>query len=252
MRVAFKGQRMLAANDTILQTTASAEAAQQPLLQLSRQLAHDFNNIWAHIFGLTQQAKELPGFESREDVLSRLSEVSSGGLFYSRNVMEALAQTHSLPQVFDACITVREWAAETESALQDTVTFSCLVPPYPLHIRFPPNALRLILLSLVGYALRSGDGKRWAMLGVRSVRGERRVKEEEADGADIMFLCQLGETRTSMSQSFMQRVEAIRAVVAPYGGTALTRVVPQVGVNVRIHLPLAPAPNDETAEGNGK
>lgn len=239
---------MLAENETIIQTAASADAAQQPLLQLSRQLAHDFNNIWAHIFGLTQQAKELPGFQGREDVLSRLSEVSSGGLLYSRNVMEALAHSHSAPQVFDACSTVREWAAETETALQDTVTFSCLVPPYPLHIRFPPNALRLILLSLVGYALRSGDSKRWAMLGVRSARGERRAKEAEADGADIMFLCQLGETHTSISQSFLQRVEAIRAVVASYGGTALTRVVPQVGVNVRIHLPLAPAPNEEAAD----
>jgi len=240
---------MLAANQTIIQTAASVDAERQPLFQLSRQLAHDFNNIWAHIFGLTQQAKETPGFQGRDDALGRLSEVSSSGLFYSRNVMEALAHTDGAPQIFDACTAVREWTAETEAALQDTVTFSCLVPPYPLHIRFPPNALRLILLSLVGYALRTGDSKRWAMLGVRSVRGERRAKEEEADAADIMFLCQLGETRSSMSQSFQQRVEAIRAVVVSYGGTAVTRIVPQVGVNVRIHLPLAPAPDDEADQG---
>lgn len=241
---------MPAANQTIAQIADSSEAARQPLFQLSRQLAHDFNNIWAHIFGLTQQAKEMPGFESRENVLGRLSEVSSSGLFYSRNVMEALAHTDATPRMFDACAAVREWTAETETALQDTVTFSCLVPPYPLRIRFPPSALRLILLSLVGYALRTGDGKRWAMLGVRSAKGERRAGEEEADAADVMFLCQLGEGRTSMSQSFQQRVEAIRAVVVAYGGATVTRVVPQVGVNVRIHLPLAAAPDDKHADCN--
>lgn len=239
---------MPVAHQTIIQTAASADAARQPLFHLSRQLAHDFNNIWAHIFGLTQQAKEMPGFQGREDILGRLSEVSSSGLLYSRNVMEALAHTDSAPQVFDACAAVREWTTETETALQDTVSFSCLVPPYPLHIRFPPSALRLILLSLVGYALRTGEGKRWAMLGVRSAKGERRAKEEEADTADIMFLCQLGEGRSSMSQSFQQRVEAIRAVAVSYGGTTVTRMVPQVGVNVRIHLPLAPAPNDEAVD----
>lgn len=238
---------MLAANQTIIQNAASSDAERLPLFQLSRQLAHDFNNIWAHIFGLTQQAKEISGAQSRDEVLGRLSEVSSSGLLYSRNVMEALTHTDAAPRIFDACAAVREWSTETETALQDAVTFSCLVPPYALHIRFPPNALRLILLSLVGYALRSGDGKRWAMLGVRSVKGERRVKEEEADGADVMFLCQLGEARTSMSHSFQQRVEAIRAAVVSYGGTTVTRVVPQVGVNVRIHLPLAPAPDDEAA-----
>lgn len=243
---------MLDAGQTILQTAASAEAERHPLLPLSRQLAHDFNNIWAHIFGLTQQAKEMAGFESREDVLGRLSEVSSSGLLYSRNVMEALAHTDAAPQVFDACSAVREWTTEAEAALQRAVAFSCLVPPYPLHIRFPPAALRLILLSLVGYTLRTGDGKRWAMLGVRSAKGERRAKEEEADAADIMFLCQLGESRTSMSQSFKQRVEAIRAVVHSYGGTTVIRVVPQVGVNVRIHLPLASAPEDEAAGQDGK
>lgn len=243
---------MLAANQTILHSAESANAARQPLFQLSRQLAHDFNNIWAHIFGLTQQSKETPGFQGRDDVLGRLSEVSSSGLLYSRNVMEALAHADSAPQVFDACAAVREWAAETEAALLDTVAFSCLVPPYPLHIRFPPGALRLILLSLVGYALRSGDGKRWAMLGVRSVKGERRAKEEEADGADIMFLCPLGESRTSMSHGFPQRVEAIREVVASHGGTAVARVVPQAGVNVRIHFPLAPAPENEAADHDGK
>lgn len=238
---------MSIANQPIIQTTASADAARQPLFQLSRQLAHDFNNIWAHIFGLTQQAKEMPDVECLDAVLVRLSEVSSSGLLYSRNVMEALAHIDTAPQIFDACDVVREWTVETETALQGTVAFSCLVPPYPLRIRFPPNALRLILLSLVGYALRSGDGKRWAMLGMRSVKREQRAKEEEADGANVMFLCQLGEARTSMSHSFQQRVEAIRAVVVPYGGTVVTRVAPQVGINVRIHLPLAPAPSDEEA-----
>lgn len=253
LRVAFRGpRRMLAANQTIIQTAGSADAAQQPLFQLSRLLAHDFNNIWAHIFGLTQQAKEMAGFESREDVLGRLGEVSSSGLLYSRNVMEALACTDATPQLFDACGAVRDWTTEAETALQGAVAFSCLVPPYPLHIRFPPGALRLILLSLVGYTLRTGDGKRWAMLGVRSAKGERRAKEEEADAADIMFLCQLGESRTSMSQSFQQRVEAIRAVALSYGGATVTRVVPQVGVNVRIHLPLAPAPEDEAAGHDGE
>lgn len=243
---------MLAANQTIIQNAESANAARQPLFQLSRQLAHDFNNIWAHIFGLIQQSREMPGFQGRDDLLGRLSEVSSRGLLYSRNVMEALAHADSALQIFDACAAVHEWSAETETALLDTVALSCLVPPYPLHIRFPPDALRLILLSLVGYALRSSEGKRWAMLGVRSVKGERRAREEEADGADIMFLCPLGESRASMSHGFQQRVEAIRALVVSHGGTAVARVLPQVGVNVRIHLPLASAPEDEAAGQDGK
>ncbi|HEX7801548.1 MAG TPA: hypothetical protein VF471_02150 [Pseudoxanthomonas sp.] len=233
---------MPASNPTDIRTAASADATRQSLLQLSRQLAHDLNNIWAHIFGLTQQAREMAGFENRGDVLGRLSEVSSSGLLYSRNVMEALSHTDATPQVFDACEAVREWTTEAEAALQGLVTFSCLVPPYPLPIRFPPGALRMILLSLVGYALRTGDGKRWAMLGVRS------AKEEEADAADLMFLCQSGETHASMSQSFQQRIEAIRAVVVSYGGATVTRVVPQVGINVRIQLPLVPVPEDEVAD----
>lgn len=238
---------MFAANQPTLQS-ASADAARLPLLLLSRQLAHDFNNIWAHIFGLTQQAKEMPGFQRRDDVLGRLGEVSASGLFYARNVMDALAHADTAPHMLDACTVVREWVAESEAALQDTITFSCLVPPYPLRIRLPPSALRLILLSLVGYVLRNSEGKRWAMLGVRSAKGERRAKEEEADAADVMFLCQLGEGRASLPQSLLQRVEAIRAVVAPYGGSTVTRVVPHVGVNVRIHLPLALAAQDKAAD----
>lgn len=239
---------MSSANQTIIETAASIDAVRPPLFQLSRQLAHDFNNIWSHIFGLTQQAKEMSGFQSREDVLSRLSEVSSSGLLYSRNVMEALAHSDTAPQVFDACSEVREWVAENENTLQDIITFSCLVPPYPLHIRLPPSTLRLMLLSLVGYALRSGEGKRWAMLGVRNVKGERRVKEEAADGVDVMLLCQPGNVPTSMSYSLQQRVEAIRTVAALYGGTVQARMVAQVGVNVHIHLPLVPAPDDASAD----
>lgn len=242
---------MLDAGQTILQTAASAEAERHPLFPLSRQLAHDFNNIWAHIFGLTQQVQDTHGAQDRDDLLSRLSRLSCCGLMYSRNVMEALAHPPTTVDVMDACAAVREWKAETEAALLDNITFSCLVPPYPLHIRLPANALRLILLSLVGYALRTGEDNRWAMLGVRSSKGERRAKEE-ADAVDILFLFPLGEGRTSMSQNFQQRIEAIRAAVVPYGGATVTRILPQVGINVRIHLPLAAAPGDEAADRHGK
>lgn len=244
---------MSAANQAGTDAAASVDAARQPLFQLSRQLAHDFNTIWARIFGLAQQAREATGFNSREDLLDRLAEVCCSGLFYSRNVMESLANSDAAPQVFDVCTAVREWGAESENTLRDTISLSCLVPSCPLYIHFPPSALRLLLLSLVGCALRSGDGKPWAMLGVRNAKGEKRATDDEADTADIMFLCQLDEdANTSMSYNLRQRVETIRAVVAPYGGTVQARVVAQVGVNVRIHLPLAPTPGDAVESDGAK
>lgn len=232
---------MPAADQAIIESIAPADAARPPLFQLSRQLAHDFSNLWTHIFWLTQQARETKDLQGREDVLDRLNKGSSIGVLYSRNIMESLANSHAAPQVSDACTAVREWATESETLLQGTLAFSCLIPPYPLYIRLPPGALRLILLSLASYALRSGEGKRWAMLGVRSARGEARAKDA-ADGADIIFLCQPGDAYTSMSYSLQQRVKAIGATVAPYGGTVQSRALKNVGINVHIHLPLVPSP----------
>lgn len=219
---------------------ATSTDVRSPLFPLSRQLAHDLDNVWSRIFELIQQAKEMPRLQSREDVLGQLNETSSAGLLLSRNVMQALAHSDVAPQVFDACNAVREWMAENENALQDILAFSCLVPSYPLHIRLPPSALRLMLLSMVGYALHSEEGKRWVMLGVRSTKGDGRTKEDATDGADVMFVCSQDDARTSMSYSLRQRADAIQAVVKLYGGTVQTCVVAQVGVNVRIHFPLAP------------
>ena len=234
---------MPAANQTTLEVPASIGAARSPVFQLSRQLAHDFNNIWSHIFGLTQQAKEMPSFQDCDKVLDRMSEVSARGLLYSRNVMGVLAHSEAEPQLLDACSAVREWVAENENILQDIITFSCLVPPYPLYVQLPPSTLRLILLSLVGYALRSGEGKRWAMLGVR-----KRTKEEAAEGVDVMLLCQPSDAHSSISYGLQQRIDAISSAVAMHGGSVQARMVAQVGVNVHIHLPLVPTPGDEVAE----
>ena len=235
---------MLAINNTGNdQHAPGKDAAQTAFFQLSRQLAHDFNNIWARIFGLTQQAKEMPGFQDRDEVLDKIGAASSSGLLYSRNIMQILMDSGADSKVFDACEVIREWAYESGEMLQDGIDISCLIPPYALHVDFKQNTLRLILLSLIGYVLRSGETKRWTMIGVRSVSDDKRAGTEAADSVDIMFLCRLTDYRGSDSgPQFQKRVDAITALVGPYAGTTNTWVVPNVGVNLRIRLPLMAAP----------
>lgn len=217
-------------------------------LFLSRQVAHDFNNIWAQIFGLVQQVREMPGFQERDEVLSRIDLAASSGLMYSRSLMDVLMGFGTSAGTFDLCQVVREWAYRSSEVLQDAIDISCLVPPHPLHVRFDEATLRLILLSLVGYALRSNEAKRWAMLGVRSFGDGKHAQNASQDSLDLMFLCKLADYRGPAPDHFQKRVDAIRTLVAPHAGAVETWVVPQVGVNLRIRLPMVVAPAQDQGE----
>jgi hypothetical protein len=219
--------------------TAGDEKSAAAFLVLSRQLGHDFNNVWAQIFGLVQRAKEMPGFQERDEVLGRIDVAASAGLLYSRSVIDILAGSACGTEVFDICQVVREWAYKASDILHEAMDISCLVPPHALHVRFDQRILRLIMLSLVGYALRSSEPKRWAMIGVRGVGGEKPSTNGSEDGADLMFLCKHAHYRGPSTDQFLKRVDAIRDLVLPHGCSVETAVVPNVGVNLRVRLPLS-------------
>jgi hypothetical protein len=220
---------------------AGGRTPSQAFSNLTRELAHDFNNIWSSILGHTQEAFELPGFQDRDEVLRKIIAASSSGLLYSRSLMEMLARTESGPQAFDICDAIRSWSYRTSEIVGANLDISCLVPPQALHILFDLNALDLILLSFVGFALRS-DTKRWAMVGVRSVSSLSLQQQDSPDGLDIMFLCRQDTGRNPLA-NFEKRVAAARVLVAPYGGVVETSLVAGVGVNARIRFPLAEFPH---------
>jgi hypothetical protein len=222
---------------------ASHLSVEQSLGDLSKHLAHDFNNIWATIFGLTQQLSELPGQQIRDQVIDRINVASSYGLLYSRSVMGVLRKPDlSAVSEFDLCAAVREWTYRTSDQLANSIDLSCLVPPDPLTVKFNKNALHLILLAFVGYALRSNEPKRWAMIGVRSSGEGKQAQSVPQDCLDLMFLCRLADYRGQPPDHFQKRVNAIRTLAARHAGVVETWVVPQVGVNLRIRLPVAAAP----------
>ena len=210
----------------------------QSLGDLSKHLAHDFNNIWATIFGLTQQLSELPGQQIRDQVIDRINVASSYGLLYSRSVMGVLRKPElSAVSEFDLCAAVREWTYRTSDQLADSIDLSCLVPPDPLTVKFNKNALHLILLAFVGYALRSNEPKRWAMIGVRSVALPPEESSLSGRSVDVMFLCRQLDG-IAYPRDLQQRIDAIREVSKHYGGTVESWVVSGIGVNSRIRLPV--------------
>jgi hypothetical protein len=224
------------------QADAADDGYAAAFLLLSRQVAHDFNNVWALIFGLVQQAKDMPGFQERDEVLGRITLAASSGLMFSRSLVDILMGFGARAETFDLCQIVRKWAYTSSEILQDAIDISCLVPPHPLHVRFDESTLRLILLSLVGYALRSNETKRWAMIGVRSSGEGKQAQSVPQDCLDLMFLCRLADYRGQPPDHFQKRVNAIRTLAARHAGVVETWVVPQVGVNLRIRLPVAAAP----------
>lgn len=66
---------------------------------------------------------------------------------------------------------------------------ACLVPPHPVDIFFDIKAMRVILLTLVTYALRSCETIGWSIIGVRSAPRDYGNSLAGTDYVDIMFLC---------------------------------------------------------------
>lgn len=213
-------------------------------MHLFRQLAHDFNNVWAQIFGYVQELRETSDFCDREEALDRILSTASRGLLYSRNLMEVVMRSGSRPEVFDACDVIRQWSYRTHQLVQEAIDISCMVPPYPLHIRLERSALQAILLSLVGYALQSGGEKRWVMIGVRNASANAFHKDDALHSVDLMFLFGMADKPPSLDRTLLQqRLDAMRTLVSLYGGVVKTSVVPAVGINLRIRLPRAAAPD---------
>jgi hypothetical protein len=79
------------------------------------------------------------------------------------------------------------------------------------------------------------------MMGLRDVAGGKRA---EADNqVDLIFLCQHPDG-LAYPPSLQNRIEAARAMVAPYEGVVSTSVVSAVGIEVRMRFPLASQQND--------
>ena len=208
-----------------------------------RQLAHDFNNIWAQIFGYVQELKETTDFRDKDGALDRIVAAASRGLLYSRNLMEVAMRSGSHPEVFDACDVIRQWSYRTHQMVQEAIDISCMVPPYPLHIRLERSALQAILLSLVGYALQSGGEKRWVMIGVRTAGASPFHTDDSLHSVDLMFLLGMPDKPPALDRNLLQqRLDAMSTLVSLYGGAVKASVVPAVGINLRIRLPLAAAP----------
>lgn len=209
------------------------------LSELARHVAHDFNNIWALIFGLTQQLYETPGFQPRDAILRKIDASSTIGLLYSRATMEIISDPlESKVITFDLCQEVRDWSYRTQELLGEGIELSCMVPLNVVEVQFDRNAFKLILLSLLGYVLRSKDEKRWAMIGVRTSALNTESATESGQTVDLMFLCRQADT-TQYPQDLQKRINSLREVVQVYGGSVESGVVPGVGVNTRIAIPVA-------------
>lgn len=218
----------------------SAEA-DRAFERLVRCLGLEFERLWSKMPGYTQRALEAPDLQARDEVLGRISTASSCGLLYSRNVMDILAAPEHEARVFDACALIREWAYSTNEVLLDILDLSCLVPPHPVDIFFDMKAMRLILLTLVTYALHSCDPAGWSMIGVRSAPRDYSDSLTGTDHVDIMFLCRPDNPGSSKDGSFDKQFAAIKSLVKPFAGVAETWTLPSVGTNVRIRFPVATA-----------
>ena len=239
---AYKESFMLAVRDgeAARPATFSAEA-DKAFEQLARCLGLEFERLWSKMSGYTQRAFDAPGFQVRDEMLDGINAVSACGLLYSRNVMDILTTPGHDLKVFDACALVREWAYKTNEILLELLDLSCLVPPHPVDIFFDMKAMRLILLTLVTYALRSCETTGWSMIGVRSAPRDYGSSLAGTDHVDIMFLCRPANPESSMVGSFDKQFAAIKSLVKPFAGVAETWTLPSVGTNVRIRFPVATA-----------
>ncbi|KAF1710822.1 hypothetical protein CSC73_04415 [Pseudoxanthomonas sacheonensis] len=199
----------------------------------------EFERLWSTMSRCAHRALEAPGLQTRDEMLDRINAVSSCGLLYSRNVMDILTTPAHEPKVFDVCALVREWAYKTNEILLNILDLSCLVPPHPVDIFFDMKAMRLILLTLATYALRSCETAGWSMIGVRSAPRDYGGNLTGTDHVDIMFLCRPGNPDSSKAGSFDKQFAAIKSLAKPFAGVAETWTLPAVGTNVRIRLPVA-------------
>ena len=240
---AYKESFMLAVRDgdaAARPVTFSAEA-DRAFEQLVRSLGLEFERLWSKMAGYTQRALEAPGFQARDEMLDRINAVSSCGLLYSRNVMDILTTPGHELRTFDVCALVREWAYKTNEILFNLLDLSCLVPPHPVDIFFDIKAMRLILLTLATYALRSCETTGWSMIGVRSAPRDYGNSLASAEHVDLMFLCRPANPDSPMVGSFDKQFAAIKSLVKPFAGVAETWTLPSVGTNVRIRFPVATA-----------
>lgn len=233
---------MLAVRDgDALRPTIFSTEADRAFEQLVRCLNLEFDRLWGAMSDYAQRALEAPGFQTRDEMLDRINAVSSRGLLYSRNVMDILATPEHELKVFDVCALVREWAYKANEILLSILDLSCLVPPYPVDIFFDMKAMRLILLTLATYALRSCETAGWSMIGVRNAPREYGDNLAGIDYVDLMFLCRPTHPDSSMVGSFDKQFAAIKSLVKPFSGVAETWTLPSVGTNVRIRFPVATA-----------
>ena len=204
---------------------------------LVRSLAHDFNNIWGRVFGLTQEAREATRFQNIDGLMGKVTDASCTGLFYSRTVMDILAAPSSAGDTFDACEAIRTWSYRTSETLGNNIDIWCMVPPRQLYIHFEQRSLELILLAFVGYALNT-DSACWAMMGVRNVLDEAADIRARKEHVEIMLFLNRRNPDEFYPPSLEARVQHVRQVVAPFGGTVSTSIVSGVGVNARIRFPM--------------
>lgn len=226
--------------DATRPATFSAEA-DRAFEQLVRYLGLEFERLWGTMSVYTKRALEAPDFQLRDEMLDRINTISSCGLLYSRNVMDILTTPGHELKVFDVCALVREWAYRTNEILLNILDLSCLVPPHPVDIFFDTKALRLILLMLATYALRSCETTGWSMIGVRSAPRDYSSNLTGTDHVDIMFLFRPANLDSSMAGSFDKQFAAIKSLVRPFSGIVETWTLPSVGTNVRLRFPVATA-----------
>lgn len=213
--------------------------------RLIRNIAHDFNNVWARILGLSQQATELASANDKDRLLERIGALSSSGLLYTKNILDIVSHTGSHAEMFDVCATTRLWAHSSNSILAESCDISCLIPSYPIVVRFDRDALSLILLSLLGLALRTSEDRCWSMLGVRSARETEGGEGDPADGVDIILVCGLPRPFSNSAEAIARRMDSIKTLATHYGGSAKASTILGIGLNVRIRLPVVRTSDSE-------
>ncbi len=232
---------MLAVRDGDVRPATFSAEADRAFEQLVRCLGLEFDRLWGALSGYTQHALEMPGFQARDEMLEKIDAISSCGLLYSRNVMDILTTPECDPGSFDICALVREWAYKTSEILLNILDLSCLVPPHPVDIFFDMKAMRLILLTLATYALRSCEPGGWSMIGVRSAPRDYGNSLAGTDHVDIMFLFRPTNPDSPKVSGFDKQFAAIKSLVKPFAGVAESWTLPAVGTNVRIRFPVATA-----------
>jgi hypothetical protein len=239
--LAYKESFMRAVRDNDARPAPFSAEADKAFGQLVRYLDLEFDRLWGAMSGYTRRTPETPGFQARDEMLERIDTISSCGLLYSRNVMDLLTTSECHPRAFDICALVREWTYKANEVLLNVLDLACLVPPHPVDIFFDMKAMRLILLTLASYALRSCEPAGWSMIGVRNVPRDYGQLPAHADHIDIMFLCRPAHPDSLRVSAFDKQFAAIKSLVEPFSGVAEIWTLPAVGTNVRIRFPVATA-----------